>query len=121
MKNAIALHLSTDIQLVLQQWQPKQTVSSPSFIADYDIIWYGISLWSFWVNWLSSVTSHFLICLQLLTARAAQKTEKSLILVSNKETIGVLILFHQMSKVWHHYSYYEENSFYPSWNQYIYL
>lgn len=59
---------------------------TPAFIADHDIIWYGISFWSIWVTCPCCVPPNCWCTLSLLAVRAVWKAEKSLALYKHSST-----------------------------------
>ena len=65
MQNGIAHHQLTDAQTVLKQWQPHQPIPT-SFIADFDVMWYGIAVSLVWVSRSNCVPSEFLHTNKLL-------------------------------------------------------
>ena len=50
MYNAIAYHQLTDIQPILEDWQPPHQLFLILLLAEHGVIWYGIFHWSFWVS-----------------------------------------------------------------------
>lgn len=75
MHSAIAHHPLTDAQTDLSSGYPSD--KSPQFIAQCDIVWYGISFWPVWVSCPCCTPPSFLLIPSLLTGRAMGEAEKS--------------------------------------------
>lgn len=120
MHNTTAHHPSTAVQPV-PRGNPCQ--GNPSFIVQYDVILYAISLWPAQVSCPGSVPSQLPVHSQLLKAEAAQEAEKSLIqykYYSATTNISVCYQYHSLPKstALHYISSQEEGELYPGQKQY---
>ena len=67
----------------------------PSFIADHDIIWRAISIWSVGVSYPGFVPSQPLATASLLAVEAEQETEKALMLCKHCSAIATMSACYQ--------------------------
>lgn len=106
MCRAIAHHPLTDAQSVLEQGSPSQPAPS-RFIAENDVVWYGMSLWPAGVSFPESVPSQPILHPQLHHCHDSMR--KVLDLKYCCATTNTSVFYqhysHSKSKTWHLTSY----------------